>query len=397
MGSGTSSLFGKKSAAKKDRADVEAERLKKILDEKELELQRANRILDELKLKSETEKKSEVDTDKERLQSLLEEKERELSLLHQKLAEYQSRVEHIAAEGSASPPRGVSASPFSPTRTNKKYEGKIKSLIVHHDGENCYVPNDPLLPFAPVRLALANLALSCTSVPHTQEEERQLLDRMEYFFYLTCWDKNFTFHPAQGYWNDMDTLGVHLEGVGTKKGSVDIKMKALLSRLALSPADGAAVIVISGDRDFSPEVMALGRAGYYTILLHCGNISRTRVVEESCDAAFGCWFDILARAHPSGTIALPPDRAARAAADIHVEDGGRRRPPRRHEPRSLTPTHARADGGTAAGSDGDTAGRPGGSPCRSACRRQYGPARPQRLLWRKYHPGRRGRLRLVSA
>ena len=91
-------------------------------------------------------------------------------------------------------------------------------------------------------------------------DEERVKKVMQYSFFLSR-DDSHPFHPHLNYWNDMDSMGVHLEAVGSKKGAVDIKMKMRMSAQAESQAEmaeggnnGCIIMVIAGDRDFIPEL-----------------------------------------------------------------------------------------------------------------------------------------------
>mmetsp|Transcript_49867 Transcript_49867/g.156068 ORF Transcript_49867/g.156068 Transcript_49867/m.156068 type:complete len:548 (-) Transcript_49867:57-1700(-) len=217
--------------------------------------------------------------------------EEELDVLRRELGKIR-----LNSPGSSS---SQSSCPWTPCRLKKQLtdQFELKEVIVHHDGENCYIPNHPDFRYGSVRDHVATMiaSLHCTLDPEI------IKARMEYFFYLNRKERN-PFHPHLNYWNDMDSLGVHLEAVGSKKGAVDTKLKLRLNLLSQEDGSNRIVVLITGDKDFIAELLNLGKSGFYVVLVHRNNITSTRVIEESCHVAFDCWEKILVASHPHLSI-----------------------------------------------------------------------------------------------
>ena len=102
-------------------------------------------------------------------------------------------------------------------------------------------------------------------------------------------------------------VGVELNTVTTKKGDVDIKMKAAMSSwIDTKVRDGAdlakyLVVVATGDCDFAHEMKTIRDRGCRTMLLHGGRIRRGFDI----NADFKCdqWLSII----DSAGNKIPPD------------------------------------------------------------------------------------------
>jgi len=249
----------------------------------------------------------------------------ELEQTREQLKAVQEELQGREIKGGAFP-GGNQPNRWSPCRVNNPHPGKRARAIVLHDGENCPVINHPDIQFAHVQDAVVALIRPYLSDPNSSSTEgegrtepapspekgvqqmglrdRGLLASLDIHFFLPR-DPSNPYHPHSNYWNDMDSLGVHLESVGDKKGAVDTKMKLVMNRLAKDETRAARdkiVLLIAGDRDYAEELGALQAAGFYVLLLHRGNVSASRIVESCCDLAFDCWDKILCASLPS----LPP-------------------------------------------------------------------------------------------
>jgi hypothetical protein len=108
----------------------------------------------------------------------------------------------------------------------------------------------------------------------------------------------------QQAFEDMVTALIRPTECGRKKGCVDTMMKKELNKLAREAASypdtrrGGLVFVLSGDRDFASELAALVTQGFLLVLVHRGNVTRSRAVEQHCHLALDCWDAILGAACP---------------------------------------------------------------------------------------------------
>eukprot|EP00960_Hanusia_phi_P032345 749806-Hanusia_phi.AAC.11 len=258
---------------------------RKLRAEKEAREEAERKALSELQSRLEMEKKMQEAAERSR------KLEEELDTLRRELGKV--RLNSPASSSSQG------ACPWTPCRVQKQLSESfdLKEVIIHHDGENCWVPNHPDFRYSSVREHVVTMIASL----HTSLDPEKIKSKMEYFFYLNR-KANNPFHPHTNYWNDMDSLGVHLEAVGSKKGAVDTKLKLRLNLLSQEDGNNKIVVLIAGDKDFIPELMNLGRSGYYVVLVHRNNITSTRVIEECCHVAFDCWEKILVASHPNLSI-----------------------------------------------------------------------------------------------
>jgi hypothetical protein len=112
----------------------------------------------------------------------------------------------------------------------------------------------------------------------------------------------------------LSDVGVEVVNPGSKEGAVDTKIKALLLKIIHNeshrpgPADQIEIIVLlSADRDYSPEIQALRRFSRFRVItFHSGNSKDYMMDETMVDAASTRWDSIVAGATEGPAIEAKP-------------------------------------------------------------------------------------------
>jgi hypothetical protein len=112
----------------------------------------------------------------------------------------------------------------------------------------------------------------------------------------------------------LNYVGVEIINPGAKEGSVDMKIKALLLKIIHNESHRPGnnenieiIVLLSADRDYSPEIQALRRFGRFRVLLiHSGNSKDYMIDGKMIDAFSTRWSNILANATEQPSITAAP-------------------------------------------------------------------------------------------
>ena len=119
-------------------------------------------------------------------------------------------------------------------------------------------------------------------------------------------------HPHHNTMDGLSDVGVEVVNPGSKEGAVDTKIKAMLLKIIHNeshrpgPSDQIEIIVLlSADRDYSPEIQALRRFNRFRVLtFHSGNSKDYMMDETMIDAVSTRWDTIVTAATepPAGDV-----------------------------------------------------------------------------------------------
>ena len=122
----------------------------------------------------------------------------------------------------------------------------------------------------------------------------------------------------------LSDVGVEVVNPGSKEGAVDTKIKALLLKIIHNeshrpgqPDQMEIIVLLSADRDYSPEIQALRRFSRFRVItFHSGNSKDYMMDETMIDAVSTRWDAIVAAATeaPPGEARQPPPPPSAASS-----------------------------------------------------------------------------------
>ena len=219
----------------------------------------------------------------------------------------------------------------------------LKRIIIFHDAENCYIPNDTNIDGARVYTDTVDkvIELAQSGFPGGVAPRHSL--SITWKFVLNRIKGN-RFQPSEQTFKDLKVQGLeHLTAL-EKKDGVDNEIKSLIrSAMESERPEETVIALLSGDIDYAAEIRSLIKAGFRVVLLHKGNCNRGIVSLvngswEHGEHTSNQWDSIIAGAHrlktqkkqaptqeenkaegPSGDLTPPPRRGFRTLATVRVE------------------------------------------------------------------------------
>ena len=187
----------------------------------------------------------------------------------------------------------------------------LERIVIFHDAENCYIPNDTNIDGARVYNDTVDkvIELAQSGFPGGVVPRHSLLVTWKFVLNRI---KGNRFQPSEPTFKDLKVQGLeHLTAL-EKKDGVDNEIKSLIQSAVKSvKAEGTVIALLSGDIDYATEIRALKRAGFRVVLLHRGNCNRGIVsLVNSCweqgEHTSDQWDSIIAGARGSRVSGATP-------------------------------------------------------------------------------------------
>jgi hypothetical protein len=196
-------------------------------------------------------------------------------------AKHTEEEEDPAAAAAAAAAASTSQPPVGSAATLHKAFSKAtpKKMAVFHDAENCYLGK------AKSGVSDGDLAYNFHKAVTDMVKEQGGDGRGSWQFFLHHQEHVDT-HPSKLTMTELSSLGVDNIDPGPKSGAVDMKMKDNIAMFCDANKDKSSqfiVVILSGDKDFLPEIRVLQRAGFMTIVCHPPEVSKAvlRQAKES--------------------------------------------------------------------------------------------------------------------
>ncbi len=257
------------------------------------------------------------------------------------------------------------------------------TIFIFHDGENCCLPSRfeertsagnlvqtegqiSFLQYPPpgqgsikgttIYQEVLREAIACKIGSHLAREMDVLkeVNHVEYYFVLRHNPTN-PFHPSQSTLDDLCLCEVRLINVPSKKDSVDSKIKELMKnsvnlckRFSPDALSRTLFVLISGDRDFSVDIVNVRRARIDIAVIHSlDHPLRKSVVTllASSNWSSCSWLNIVAKGRQAGGIedVHAQSRNEKTRSDSTVGEG-EVKPCRSHFiPTPTSPTKSKKD------------------------------------------------------
>jgi len=184
-----------------------------------------------------------------------------------------------------------------------------KEAIIFHDAENCYIGK------AASSVTPGELAINIYESVVGRIKEAGGSDKsISWQFYLHH-AAPISSHPCLATLRELTSLGVDHVDPGSKRGAVDMKMKAKMAEFVKEHSatpDRFIVVILSGDGDFLHEIRAVKDAGFQTVVAHPANVSEAFKHVAARDGGDVIEWDALR--HFAGGLAFGEDVARGGSA-----------------------------------------------------------------------------------
>ena len=209
------------------------------------------------------------------------------------------------------------------------------SIHIFHDSENCYVPNDPRIDGALLYdnvvqeiLRLYLPAERASGIAH--RDIGALLVQWRFVVRRMVSSNPYCIHTTT--FDQLQDRGVEGVLARNKDGSVDVKLKELMQQflednrmVSKSARRRMVVAILAGDRDYTPEIKQLRRAGFVCVILHRGEATngvrrQVQIGQRPMDS--GRWDDLVAAASTAKQHREAPPAARAAAPERWAAPGG---------------------------------------------------------------------------
>ena len=160
-----------------------------------------------------------------------------------------------------------------------------KKMAVFHDAENCYLGK------AKAGVSDGDLAFNFHKAVKDMVVKEGGDGSGSWQFFLHH-QEHLDNHPSKHTMTGLSDLGVDNIDPGAKLGAVDVKMKANIGTFIDANKDKAEqfiVVILSGDKDFLPEIQELQRAEFATIICHPPDVSKTFLRQASVSGPVFGW------------------------------------------------------------------------------------------------------------
>ena len=149
-----------------------------------------------------------------------------------------------------------------------------KKMAVFHDAENCYLGK------AKSGVSDGHLAFNFHKAV-TDMVKKQGGDGSGSWQFFLHHQEHLDNHPSKLTMTELSSLGVDNIDPGPKPGAVDMKMKDNIGLFCDANKDSSQfiVVILSGDKDFLPEIRRLQRAGFATIVCHPPDVSKSFLLQ----------------------------------------------------------------------------------------------------------------------
>lgn len=174
----------------------------------------------------------------------------------------------------------------------------LPEILIYHDGENSYIPNTFKLNAELLYSEVIRTIVRCYAgdeLANSINPFDSSVVSVRWLFYLSS-RSNFTiFRPHNTVMENLIDFDIIPIECGERKDAVDDKMKRDLARLIASPVENSIVVIISGDRDFFPEIKSLRNLRYPVVCLHKEGSCRETILPylESPDHWSSRWTEII--------------------------------------------------------------------------------------------------------